>query len=241
MMVQTERKAGKLKYVRTVLAGFVILLFLQVNQVQAATDLALFNFQNANDMKVEKGAKLNLAGDQKAVSWKSSNPGVVKVSKKGIATAVKTGKAVISATIDGQKEKCKITVVGDVEKGSAFIKQAARTWKQEETGKKVTVKAGKLSKALDAFLSGIKRQNEDDVVYQGGSKIVAIEEDSAGATVYFEAKGVCGGKTMRFPCVAVITKDYENDAHDYAMLLHPVVWVTNEGQFLYGAGSFWYA
>lgn len=241
MIVQTERKAGKSNYMLTVLAGLVMLLFLQVNRVQAAADLALFNFQNANNMKVEKGTKLNLVGDKKAVSWKSSNPSVVKVSKKGIATAVKTGKAVISASIDGQKEECKITVVGDVEKGSSFIKQAARTWKHTETGKKVTVKAGKLSKGLDTFLSSIKQQNEDDVVYQGGSKIIAIEEDSVGATVYFEAAGVCEGKKMRFPCVAVITKDYENAVHDYAMMLHPVVWVTKEGQFLYGAGSFWYA
>ena len=101
MKVQKERA---MKYVLTMLAVMAVTLFFNVSSVQAAAKLALFHFGTASDLKVEKGAKLDLTGDQKATGWTSSNPKVVKVTKNGVATALKTGKAVISATIDGQKE-----------------------------------------------------------------------------------------------------------------------------------------
>jgi len=238
MMVQRERKA---RYFLALAASLLAVLFLGVGRAEAASKLALFNFETASDMKVAKGVKLDLAGDKDVSSWVSSNPKVVKVSKKGIATALKPGKAVITAKISGQKETCQITVVKDVLKGSKYIKNVSKTWKNPETGKKVTVKSGDLKKGLDGFLTNVEAENEDDVVYKKCSKILAIEEDSAGATVYFDAIGVFEGKETSFPCVAVFTNDYEHEQYDYAMMFQPVIWVADDGQLLYGAGIFWYA
>lgn len=238
MTVQTERKT---KYFLTFAAGLLLILFFGVCRVEAATKLALFNFATSSDMKVAKGTKLDLAGDKKASAWTSSNPKVVKVSKSGIATAVKPGKAVVSAKIDGEKEECQITVVKDVLKGSKYIGKLSKTWESADSGKKVTVKSQNLKKGLEDFLKQIKPENAEDVVYKKCGKIVAVEEDSAGATVYFEAAGVLDGKDQTFPCVAVFTNDYEHEQYDYALMLQPVIWMTDDGQLLYGAGYFWYA
>ena len=240
-MLKRENKKGRIKYLSALLAGLAMILFLNVNRVEAAENLALFTFENANNLKVEKGTKLNLAGDTKASSWKSSNPTVVKVSKKGVATAVKTGKAVITAQMNGQKEECQITVVKDVVKASSYIKKVYQTWENPENGKKVAVKSGKLLDGIKKFLVHLEQQNADDVVYKSCSKITAIEEDESGASVYFQAIGVFGGKEISFPCVAVFTDDYEYEQYDYSLMLQPVIWVTDDGQLLYGAGSFWYA
>lgn len=238
MTVQKERV---LKYLFTMLAVMAAALFFNVSSVQAAVKLGLFNFATASDLKVEKGAKLDLAGDTKASGWASSNPKVVKVTKNGVATALKAGKAVLSAKINGQKEECQVTVVKDVVKASKYLKNVSRTWENEDSKKKVAVKAGNLKKGLEDLLLQVKTENEDDVVYKKCSKITAVEEDSAGATVYFEAAGTLGGKQESFPCVAVFTNEYGNEKYSYALMLQQVVWVTDDGNLLYGAGSFWYA
>lgn len=229
MIAQKEKKA---KYVLALFAALAAILLMNVNTAHAAQKLALFNFGTASNMKLEKGAKVDLAGGKKASSWTSSNSKVVKISKSGIATAVKPGKAVISAKIDGQQEECQITVVKDVVKSSSYLKKVYRTWSDPDSGKKVTVKSGELQKGLDLFLKNIKTDNEDDVVYKKCGKITAVEEDSAGATVYFNAVGVLNGKEMTFPCVAVFTNDYEHDAYDYALMFQPVIWMTDDGQLL---------
>lgn len=238
MTVQSVRKT---KYFVALAVSLLVVLFLGVNKAEAASRLALFNFETASDMKVAKGTKLDLAGDKKASSWTSSNSKVVKVSKSGVATAVKTGKAVISAKINGQKEECQITVVKDVVKGSSYLKKVNKTWENPDNGKKVAVKSGNLKKGLDDFLSYVERENDDEVVYKKCTKIIAVEEDSAGATVYFEASGVLDGKEQKFPCVAVFTNDYEHEQYDYALMLQPVIWITDDNELLYGAGCFWYA
>lgn len=237
-MVQRERKA---QYFLALAVGLLAVLFLSVCRVEAASKLALFSFENANDMKVATGTKLDLTGDAKASSWASSNTKVVKVTKKGVMTAVKPGKAVISAKINGQKEECQITVVKDVLKGSKYLANVSKTWTEPESGKKVTIRPNGLQKGLDAFLKQVEPEDEDSVVFQKCGKIMAVEEDSAGATVYFEAVGTFRGKESSYPCVAVFTNDYEHEQYDYALMFHPVIWVTDDGQLLYGAGIFWYA
>lgn len=239
--MMTVQRVRKTKYFVALAVSLLAVLFLGINKAEAASKLALFNFETASDMKIAKGTKIDLAGDKKASSWTSSNSKVVKVSKSGVATAVKTGKAVISAKINGQKEECQITVVKDVVKGSSYLKKVNKTWENPDNGKKVTVKSGNLKKGLDDFLSYVERENDDEVVYKKGSKIIAVEEDSAGATVYFEALGVLDGKEQKFPCVAVFTNDYEHEQYDYALMFQPVIWITDDNQLLYGAGCFWYA
>lgn len=240
-MLQKEGNLSRARYLLVLAVSLAAVLLLGVGKVQAATKLALFNFETAHDLKVVKGAKLDLAADSNASGWASSNSKVVKVTKKGIAKAVKPGKAVVSANINGQKKECQITVTKDVLKGSKYIQNVYKTWETLEGGKKVTVKSGNFMQGLGDFLSKIEKENDDDVVLNKCSKITAIEEDSAGATVYFEAAGVFNGKEMKFPCSAVFTNDYEHDKYDYSLMLQHVVWVADDGQLVYGTALNWYA
>ena len=60
---------------------------------------------------VKNTLKLKVKGAKKKVTWSSSNKKVVKVSSKGIVTAVKKGTAKIIAKTGKQKLTCKVTVM----------------------------------------------------------------------------------------------------------------------------------
>lgn len=72
------------------------------------------NVVNLNKTKatltVDDTLQLKVLGTTSKVTWSSSNKSVVKVSKKGKVTAIKAGKATITAKVEGVKCKCKITV-----------------------------------------------------------------------------------------------------------------------------------
>jgi len=53
---------------------------------------------------------LEVTGTSKKPKWKSSNPKVVKINKKGAITGKKLGKATITAKVGEKTLKCKITV-----------------------------------------------------------------------------------------------------------------------------------
>ena len=57
-----------------------------------------------------KTLQLKVTGTTKTVRWSSSNSKVAKVSRKGLVTALKVGKATITARVDGKKLACKVTV-----------------------------------------------------------------------------------------------------------------------------------
>lgn len=63
-------------------------------------------------LKLKKGNSftLKLYGYSSDITWKSSNSSIVKVASNGKVSAVKTGKAVITATVNGKKYQCTITV-----------------------------------------------------------------------------------------------------------------------------------
>ena len=52
----TAQKGNKAKYVLALLAALAAVLWMNVNTAHAAQKLALFNFETASDMKLEKGA-----------------------------------------------------------------------------------------------------------------------------------------------------------------------------------------
>ena len=54
--------------------------------------------------------KLKNAPKKKKITWSSSNKKVASVSKKGVVTAEKAGKANITAKVSGKKYVCKVTV-----------------------------------------------------------------------------------------------------------------------------------
>ena len=58
----------------------------------------------------DESVTLKLTGTTKKVTWKSDDPSVVTVSKKGKVTAKAPGKAVISASAGKTTKKCKVSV-----------------------------------------------------------------------------------------------------------------------------------
>lgn len=62
--------------------------------------------------------QLKLKGTSRKVTWSSSAPSVVSVNKKGKITARRTGKATITAKVNGAKYKCKVTVKARSKKSS---------------------------------------------------------------------------------------------------------------------------
>ncbi len=64
-------------------------------------------------MNVSSTYRLKLKGVKGKINWKSSKPKVAKVNKKGKVTALKEGKAVITAKFNKNKYKCNIYVRGN--------------------------------------------------------------------------------------------------------------------------------
>lgn len=64
---------------------------------------------------IEETYQLKISGTNKKAKWSTSNKNIVTVNQKGKVTARKTGKAVITAKINGKELKCSVTV----KKGSA--------------------------------------------------------------------------------------------------------------------------
>ncbi len=92
---------------------------------------------NKKTLKLEAGdaGKLKVSGTSQTVRWKSSNPLVAKVSKKGKVTAIAAGTATVTATIGSSKLKCKVKVTED--KWASLLNQYLE---DGETGQLVFVK-----------------------------------------------------------------------------------------------------
>ena len=104
----------KNKHMRWLLTGIILvlgLMFLPENQseVNAATRI------NYTSIKLGQGKskQLKLKGTSEKAKWTSSNTKIVTVNKKtGMITAVKGGKATITAKVGKRKYYCRVTVVG---------------------------------------------------------------------------------------------------------------------------------
>ena len=103
--------------------------------VQAATKKKVQ--LNTKTVTLEVGKKVTLklknAPKKKKITWSSNNKKIATVSKKGVVTAKKAGKANITAKVNGKKYVCKVTVKN---KKVQLNKKTVTL----EVGKKVTLK-----------------------------------------------------------------------------------------------------
>ena len=114
-------------------------------------------------LKIGDSKKLSIKNTKKKATWKTSNKKVATVGKKGLVKAMAKGTATITATVNGKKYTCKITV-------------------RELTAKETLTKASKAVKKaygddylpnmeLDSFyleeVIGLKSNTYDAVVAEG--------------------------------------------------------------------------
>lgn len=71
-------------------------------------------------LAVAQTITLKVPGKKAGIKWKSSKKAVAAVNGKGVVTAKKAGKAVITAKVGKTKYKCKITVKRNLYKGKDF-------------------------------------------------------------------------------------------------------------------------
>lgn len=133
------------KLLSLVLAMMLTVLLIPVNAEAAETKKVAFA---QNKMTVYVGAKTTLknTGTAKNVKWTTSNSKVVSVSNKGVITAKKAGKAVITAKSGKNTAKCTVTV-----KKQLNLKQiVAKTNKELAKAKNFTI---------TAYMGSIKKSN----------------------------------------------------------------------------------
>ncbi len=102
-----KRTGKSLFFISMAVIMIVGMMAFRGTDVDAATKKAL----NITNITMSKGQsrKLRVSGADK-VTWKSSKKSVVTVNKKGKIKARRKGTAVITATADGKKYRCNVTV-----------------------------------------------------------------------------------------------------------------------------------
>ncbi|MCC8100702.1 MAG: Ig-like domain-containing protein [Clostridiales bacterium] len=83
--------------------------------------------------------KLKITGTSDTVTWKSSRKSVAKVSASGKVTAKKKGTTTITATVNGEKYKCKITVVTPAISATSLSLTVGNTQKLKISGTTETI------------------------------------------------------------------------------------------------------
>ena len=113
----------------------------------------------------------------KTVKWTSSKKSVATVSSKGVVTAKKTGKAVISAKVDGITKKCTITVKKAPKKITLNAKK-----KNLKRGKTFKIKV-KLPKNTASYKITYKTSNKKVATVSASGKVTAKKKGKATITV----------------------------------------------------------
>lgn len=128
--------------------------------------------------KVQLKATVSPKQAEQKVTWKSSKPGTVHVSAKGVITAKKTGKATITAiTSNGKKKSCSVTVK-KAPKSIKFSKNQVRLKKGKSTKLKV-----KLSKGAASYQVTYSSNKKSVAAVTKAGKVTAKKKGTAVITV----------------------------------------------------------
>ncbi len=145
-------------------------------------------------LAVGGSVQLKLAGTSGKAAWKSSKASVAAVSSSGKVTGKKAGKATITATCDGKKYTCTVTVVP---------KKQKITYAKSQKAGQVTLKWTKNSAAR-----GYQIRYSTDKSFKKNVKTVTISKNSTyrktitglskGKTYYFQARSYSVSGETRF-------------------------------------------
>ena len=131
--------------------------------------------------------KATVTGASKAVSWKSSNTKVAKVDKKGKITAVKAGKATITAKANGISKKVTVTVKNPTiafKNGKKAVKKNTVTVKKK---KSVKITGNTVNAPLPGRILEIKVKEGDEVAE--GQEVAVLEAMKMENTITSNYKG----------------------------------------------------
>lgn len=98
----------KKMYLLTALVSVLTFAFIISSSIEAKVRIS----KKRITLNVSEKHTLRLKGAKSGVKWKSSNPKVAKVSKKGKVTAIRRGKTTITAKTGKKKYKCVVSVKG---------------------------------------------------------------------------------------------------------------------------------
>lgn len=98
----------KFRILISFLITFLIISFGTIS-TKAATNTVKLDKSNVT-IYAKGQINLKMTGSTKKFTWKSNNSKIAKVNQKGVVTAVKPGKAIISVVSGSKKAKCTVTV-----------------------------------------------------------------------------------------------------------------------------------
>ena len=137
----------------------------------AYKETGAFTLSNQSlDLVKGQSQTLSVNGDYESITWKSSNPSVVKVDQNGRVTALKSGKATVQVTNDsGKTLQCVITVTNKL-KSLSF------------SDKEVSLQ-GKVDKKLSLVKNPVDADDEKLTWTSSNDKAVKVSEDGMVSTV----------------------------------------------------------
>jgi hypothetical protein len=108
------KRSGKI-ILATIIALAIIVVISTIiivnhNSVQSTSNASIQISNKQLALEVEQSQMLSITGTKSKIIWESDNKAVATVSSKGKVTAKGIGKAVITATANGVKKSCTITV-----------------------------------------------------------------------------------------------------------------------------------
>ncbi len=106
-----------------VLAFIFILADIPTISKPVAAQAAVKISKKTLTLGIGKSTTLKISGTKKTVKWSTSDKSVATVSKKGKVTAIFSGTATITATVNKKKYSCKVKVVNPSLKDAPFDAQ----------------------------------------------------------------------------------------------------------------------
>lgn len=177
---------------------------------EVKADLIYLNYGSC-EMTAGKQLQLKVMGTTSKVVWKSSNKKVATV-KKGKVTGIKKGKCTITAKVNGQILKCKITVTGG-EIVTKFKEPTLDVLDLKIDMHKITydsIGAPLLTDEADTFKLQLLNKPKGKIKWSSTKKSVAtVNKGAVTAAGVGECTIVAKVKKKKYKCKVVVT-DYKD-------------------------------
>jgi len=184
-------------------------------------------------------------GVKKTASWKSSNSSIVSVNKSGKITAKKAGTATITATVNGQSVKCKVTVKSASKVSLKLNKSKVTLYVGEKLLLKASAKRTKKKVKWKSSNSSVAAVNSSGVITGKKAGNAVISATAGGVT----AKCTVTVKKASHPLYSMYfnfprtkhgkTKKYIDEV-GIRIVLNKNAVIEKCGAYMRKSGNYWY-